>query len=479
MPVSDDYAKLSPSEILVSEARQRTDIDLDEGFLVSIKKRGVIMPLIVRRGDKLLIAGGRRLAAAKQVGLDSVPVRYTDEDIDAAEIMEIELEENIKRKELPWQNEASAIALLHNLYSQRDESWTKQKTSEQLGIGPVHLWLRVAKALSDPQEREKIANAAGMRAAYNICERIDSRHTDAVLEEITSYSSEMFGGVVTGDEIDSGEAVVDNAASPDAGSGKSVSTIGSSAPAVQRTTLPQKAAVPPSDVLCLDFMQWAQTYSGPRFNFIHCDFPYGKKVFGGEWGGKNAEAEFQYDDDPDIYWKLCLSLCMNLDRLMTPSAHLMFWTSSDIVNLYRTIEFFREHAPSLIFQPRALTWHKSDNVGIVPDPLRGPRWIVETALMATRGDRPLVKPLASSYSAPTARALHPSTKPEPVLRHFFGMFVDTTTRMLDPTCGSGSALRAAESLGAEVVLGIERSQEFTKSAENALRAFRNLRELTQ
>lgn len=479
MPVSDDYARLAPSAIVVSEARQRSDVDLDEGFLTSIAKRGIHTPLLVRRADNLLIAGGRRLAAAVKLGLATVPVRFVDNEMDEAEIALIELEENIRRKELPWKDEAKAIALLHSIYSSHDATWTKKQTSETLSIGPVHLWLRVAQALSDEDERKKIENAQGMRAAYNICERIDARQGDALIEEIHSFTAEAFAGEEdegTGDGGSSSGGVDGLTGDSSISSISSTSSTSTAATSVAKLT---RNTILDLDVLCADFIEWARTYSGPRFNFIHCDFPYGKKVFGGEWGGKNTEDEFKYEDEPDVYWTLCRALCENLDRLATPTAHLMFWTSSEIKNLYDTIEFFRVHAPSLIFQPRVLTWHKSDNVGIVPDPVRGPRWIVETALMATRGDRPLVKPLASSYSAPTARSLHPSTKPEPVLRHFFGMFVDSTTRMLDPTCGSGSALRAAESLGAETVLGIERSEEFAKSAESALRAFRNLRELTR
>jgi hypothetical protein len=46
-------------------------------------------------------------------------------------------------------------------------------------------------------------------------------------------------------------------------------------------------------------------------------------------------------------------------------------------------------------------------------------------------------------------------RPQPMLRHFFEMFVDEHTIMLDPTCGSGTALRAAEALKAKYVLGVE------------------------
>ena len=507
MTISDDYVRLPVSAILVAEGRQRTDLDLDEGFLSSIRARGIIMPLIVRRGDNLLIAGGRRLAAAKHLALPDVPVRFANEDLDDAIIAVIELEENIKRKELPWQDQARAISLLHGIYTRREEGWSQKATSEALAIGPIHTWLRVARALSSAEEAPKIAHATGMRAAYNICERIDQRQDDAVLESISTFAQEEWGG--DGDFDDSvGSAVVDGAnsaveneeletktispapADGPTGEGGEILRPTLSGPPSARAETPGTRASPPqgrgsgasrprSDVLCLDFIEWARTYAGPRFNLIHCDFPYGKRVNSGEWGGKTAEGEFKYEDDPEIYWKLCSALCDNATRLFADTAHLLFWTSSEVSNLHRTIEFFREKDPLWRFQERALVWHKSDNVGITPDPLRGPRWTAETALMASRGDRPLVRPLASSYSAPTARSLHPSTKPEPVLRHFFGMFVDGTTRLLDPTCGAGSALRAAESLGASLVLGIERSNSFAETAQRALREFRSLRELSR
>jgi len=72
-----------------------------------------------------------------------------------------------------------------------------------------------------------------------------------------------------------------------------------------------------------------------------------------------------------------------------------------------------------------------------------------------------------------------SEKPEPVLRHFFGMLVDENTVMLDPTCGSGSAVRAAESIGAKYCLGLEINPEFADLAREALKRSRNLKKAAE
>jgi hypothetical protein len=128
-------------------------------------------------------------------------------------------------------------------------------------------------------------------------------------------------------------------------------------------------------------------------------------------------------------------------------------------NYSDTMDFFANHS-DLIIDPFPLVWMKSDNIGLLPDPQRGPRRIYETCLFGARGDRKIVSSVSNAYAAPTDRTQHMSTKPEPVLRHFFRMFVDENSIVLDPTCGSGSALRAAESLGAAHTLGVEINRDF-------------------
>ncbi len=58
-----------------------------------------------------------------------------------------------------------------------------------------------------------------------------------------------------------------------------------------------------------------------------------------------------------------------------------------------------------------------------------------------------------------------SEKPKPVLRHFFRLFVDEYSTVLDPTCGSANALMVAEEMGAKQVLGLEIDKEFYELAK--------------
>ena len=57
--------------------------------------------------------------------------------------------------------------------------------------------------------------------------------------------------------------------------------------------------------------------------------------------------------------------------------------------------------------------------------------------------------------------------------------MDETTSILDPTCGSGSAIRAARSLGASELLGIELNSEFADRAEELLKLEDELNGVTE
>jgi DNA modification methylase len=124
---------------------------------------------------------------------------------------------------------------------------------------------------------------------------------------------------------------------------------------------------------------------------------------------------------------------------------------------------------------------KTDNKGIMSDALRRPRNIYEAALIMSTEDRHIVKPTSNAYGCPTAKesgSIHTNEKPEVMLKYFLSMFVDSRSRVFDPTCGSGSSIRAAESLGAEAALGLEFNPEFAERAQKKLLAARGLARLS-
>ncbi|MFQ6612988.1 MAG: ParB/RepB/Spo0J family partition protein [Fidelibacterota bacterium] len=89
-----------------------------EELAASIREKGVITPITVRRdGDQfILIAGERRVRAAKLVGLKEIPA-YLIEVTGDAEMMEVSLIENIQRENLNPIEEAEAYAVLQGQFN--------------------------------------------------------------------------------------------------------------------------------------------------------------------------------------------------------------------------------------------------------------------------------------------------------------------------------------------------------------------------
>ncbi|MCF7811553.1 ParB/RepB/Spo0J family partition protein [bacterium] len=83
------------------QPRQSFDAAELDDLTASIKAKGVIQPLVVRAkaGKYILIAGERRLRAAKLAGLKSVPVRALEIE-DEADMLELSLIENLQRHDL-------------------------------------------------------------------------------------------------------------------------------------------------------------------------------------------------------------------------------------------------------------------------------------------------------------------------------------------------------------------------------------------
>jgi len=478
MPITDQTQRIAIASIQIDRAnRQRREIETGD-LEASISKFGLIEPIIVERSSEGVLwlrAGERRLTACLRLGHEDILVRFA-ENLSESESQIIELEENIKRKDLTWQDYCQAVSKIHKMYKELDDSWEAQSTAEQLSITQGHLsaLLSVAGAMGD----EKIAGAGTMREAYNIILRREKRVAGDQLQELLEINHQLdldgagpFGANAEG-------RAFQLSPDPDEAIGQIADALGAVglsmeqelreqgyAPEPAKPTAPASAAPSLfSGIAQGSFLDWVQTYSGPKFNFVHCDFPYGINVFNGPQG-RGAESGAMYEDGEDIYWALLDSFLRNRERFMSISCHLVFWYSNK--HYQRTMQMFSELAPELTFRRHPLIWVKSDNTGIIADARRDPRHVYETALMADRGDRFVLKSVADAYSGPVDKTLHPSTKPEPMLRHFLSMMVDENTRMLDPTAGSGASLRAADSLGAKQCFGLELDPEYQRVSQQA------------
>jgi len=174
--------KLPINEIKVEE-RQRQDLGDIAELAKSLETYGLIQPVVITQ-DKRLLAGGRRMAAAVSLGWRDIDVVYR-ETLTADEAFEIELEENVRRKDLSWQERCLTIAKIHTLKRQRGAldgvQWGVRETGELLGAGKsqVHYCLTIANELENKDS--PIWKEASMADAWRYLLRLEQEADHAEL----------------------------------------------------------------------------------------------------------------------------------------------------------------------------------------------------------------------------------------------------------------------------------------------------------
>jgi ParB family chromosome partitioning protein len=127
---------LAPECILSAPVQPRTEFsepELEE-LAQSVKEFGILNPLTVRRrgSEYELIAGERRLRAAKRAGLREVPCLAMDVDLEQASL--IALVENLQRKDLDFVEQARGIAQLIRTFGLRQEECARRLGKSQSAI---------------------------------------------------------------------------------------------------------------------------------------------------------------------------------------------------------------------------------------------------------------------------------------------------------------------------------------------------------
>lgn len=436
--LSGSFRSYPIASITVTPERQRKELTGIEELAESIRKLGLIHPIVVDP-DGVLVAGERRLRAHELLGLTHVLVQFTTE-LPREELEAIELEENVKRKALSWREELAAIVRLHRLKQRQDPKWTGENTAELISASATV----VSRALFINKYIEKgeplVIAADTYSAALNICERKEERARTEAAEEVVSAIDAAFDTPFSISAARKHQSANDDDPESDK---LPVNEIQLPMPEPLHPEIPYQLA---------DFRRWAVApYTGPKFNFVHCDFPYGINY--DKHNGGIAGVLGGYEDTPELYQECIAALANCMDDRIAPAAHIMFWLSARLEIVHDTK--LKLEAMGWKINPVPLIWHRSDNSGVLPDHNRGPRQVYEMCLFGSRGDRKIVQAVSNVMAHPKTREVHASEKPRAMLQHFFRMFVDESTVMLDPTMGSGNSIMAAEEAGAARVLGLE------------------------
>ena len=104
--------QMSVDDIIIKERIRKNLGDLDP-LMESMRNHGLMNPIVVNIKNEL-IAGHRRLEAAKRLGWNTVDVTVNDSD-NHADQLEMEIEENVQRKNLSSEELADAYIRLDKL----------------------------------------------------------------------------------------------------------------------------------------------------------------------------------------------------------------------------------------------------------------------------------------------------------------------------------------------------------------------------
>ena len=149
--IETNINKLSISDLIRNKNQPRKLFDKDslEGLTNSIKERGIIQPIIVRRSQDQntkyeIIAGERRWLAAQNAGLHEVPVVITEAD--DLKSFEFAIVENVQRHDLNAIEEAEGYQRLID-----DFLYDQDKVAKFIGKSRSHI-SNCLRLLSLPNE---------------------------------------------------------------------------------------------------------------------------------------------------------------------------------------------------------------------------------------------------------------------------------------------------------------------------------------
>lgn len=410
--------------IQIAPDRMRRTFALDRLLALgeSIRRLGLQNPIVLRLvGEEyFLVSGERRLRAIREIYDLGEVIRHDNtevfsgtipytlfSDLDPIAAEEAELEENTRRENLSWQEEATALAKL--------------------------------KAL---REKQALADGQPPPTHIDIAEEVTGHRRNA-------YVSDVRDKISLSHYLDD----PDVAAAPTAR--EAMKVVKKKEDAERNRALGERVG----RIFTADFHQclnadlkaWMPTASSEQFDVILTDPPYGMgaDTFGdsGDTGTMQAHS---YVDSPDNFRSLMDVFIPHSIRLARPQAHLYLFC--DIENFF----LLREELAGVGWQVfrTPLIWVNQDKAR-APWPTMGPQRKYETILYAVKGKKSVARmaPDVLDFRADSQLG-HSAQKPVALYRELLARSCQPGSAVFDPCCGTGPIFPAAHELKCRAV-GLE------------------------
>jgi len=171
---AEDYAsldrlrlsKMVPIEFLrpgASQPRKRFDDESISALVESVREKGILQPLLVRRHPGQtnayeIVAGERRWRAAQRAGLREVPVVI--KELSDSEALEIALIENVQREDLTAIEEAEGYQRLMDEFDH-----TQEALAQAIGKSRSHI-ANLLRLLTLPDPVQEMVNDGRLSAGH-------------------------------------------------------------------------------------------------------------------------------------------------------------------------------------------------------------------------------------------------------------------------------------------------------------------------
>lgn len=334
----------------------------------------------------------------------------TIQDLTEIKYREAELEENILREDLSWQDKTAALNELHDLRVAQNPAQTKLDTAREItkakGKGAVKSQERsisraqvVAKFLDDPD----VARAKNEGEAFKVA----SRKLESQFAAMSKKKESSVHGLYHG-----------------------------------------------------EFISRVSELRPHRFAAILADPPYG---IGADKFGDAATLAHQYGDTPELGLSLAREIIREGYRLTDLQGYLFLFCDIDLFLV------LREFAETIGWKPfrTPLVWQKGSR-GHVPEGYTGWRRSYEIILAASKGNKKLSRVVGDVIDVqPEASPLHAAAKPVELYKRLLSAVTIRGDKVLDPCCGSGTIFPAAHELGL-IGFGVEAEEKFFDLAKGRM-----------
>ena len=433
--MKDKMRMVKLSDIIVTE-RYRIDMGDIEELKQSIQDKGILQPITLS-ADLQLLAGGRRYTASKALGLTEIPalLRHIEGEIDAREI---ELIENIHRKEFTWQERAKLTARIHAMYKEKDIDWSGAKTAKLLDQSPMG----VSRALNLAANLEMFPELSTCKTADEAQKLVKKAEEHIIVSELMKRQKEPATKHMSSKE----QAVKASVAKAD------------------------------KDYIISDVFEGMKKLGHKKFPLIECDPPFAVPMVTSEKNvprdafSKQQSDEF-FDIDPKEYPAFLTKLAEATYSAAANDCWMVFWFAMD---WYTEVQTTLEKAGWKV-DPAPGIWVKSK----IPSNAYPHNFAkgYHSFFLCKKGSPIMMQERRNNVFIVNneAESIHPNQRPVALMKMLISALIAPAQHILIPFLGSGATLRAAYDCG-NFGIGFDSNSQYkdkflfniTKDAEKLL-----------